>query len=279
MTAATDDPLPRSHASFRRFLLCAPLLVMLAACGPATLPPGDAITDPSEAQNRAVHRGNVALDRALIGPTADAYGRAIPDPVRTGISNVAANLGEPSNVLNNLLQLRLGQAVENTLRFAVNSTIGLAGLLDPASAIGLPEQDTNFGETMHVWGVPEGAYTYLPVVGPSTSRDTVGLIVDIATNPVRIFLPAPESSYATGAGILSRINDRHEFDNTIDSIYDDSADSYAQLRSLYIQNRRFQLRGDDEVDYFDPYGDLPTGVAADPLNDPYFDPYEDPYVQ
>jgi phospholipid-binding lipoprotein MlaA len=116
---------------------------------------------------------------------------------------------------------------------------------------------------MHVWGVPEGAYTYLPVIGPSTSRDTVGLIVDIATNPVRIFVNAPESSYATGAGILGRINDRHEFDSTIDSIYDESADTYAQLRSLYIQNRRFQLRGDDEVDYFDPY----------------FDPNEDPYVQ
>ncbi len=260
-------------------LLCSPMLAVLVACGPAALPPGDTIADPSERQNRAIHERSVMIDRAIIGPAADVYGNTIPQPVRNGVRNFASNLGEPSNVVNNLLQLRLGQAVENTLRFAVNTTIGLGGLLDPATAIGLPEQDTDFGETMHVWGVPEGAYVYLPVIGPSTSRDTVGMLVDVAINPVRIFVPTPERNYASGAAVLGRLNDRYEFDSTIDSLYYDSADSYAQLQSYYLQNRRFQLRGDTALEYSDPYGDEAADPTAVPAVDPYLDPYEDPYVQ
>ncbi|MCS6626601.1 VacJ family lipoprotein [Roseibacterium beibuensis] len=260
-------------------------LAALAACGPATLPPGDQVPDASEEQNRSVHRLNVALDRALVGPASDGFGDAIPQPVRRGVSNFASNLSQPGYVLNNLLQLRLEDAARNTLRFAVNSTIGLGGLLDPASDMGLDAEETDFGETMHVYGFPEGDYVVLPVLGPSTTRDTVGMVVDFALNPLRHVAQPPESHYITAARIAGRLNTRHEFAGSVEGVLYDSEDSYLQMRSLYLQNRRYELRGDTADGYFDPYidpyaeGDAADDAvaAADPMTDPYYDPYSDPY--
>nr|WP_210730613.1 VacJ family lipoprotein [Roseibacterium persicicum] len=246
-------------------------LGLVAACGPAALPPGDSIVDADEQQNREVHRFNVALDRAVLGPGARRYGAIVPEPVRQGVDNVASNLSQPSYVLNNLLQVRIGEATHNTLRFLVNSTVGLGGILDPATAIGLEARETDFGETLHIYGAPEGDFVMLPVVGPSTTRDTVGLLVDIATNPVRHVLGPPESHVATGVRLLDRTGDRYRLGDTIDGIYYESADSYAQLRSIYLQNRRFELGG-PVLSYgigADPYADPYAGGAADPYIDPY----------
>lgn len=248
---------------------------MLASCGPAALPPGDSIVDADEAQNRAVHQFNLSLDRSLVGPAARGYGTAVPQPVRRGIDNFASNLAQPSYVLNNIFQFRLGQATHNTLRFVVNSTIGLGGIFDPATAIGLDARETDFGETLHIYGAPEGDFVMLPVFGPSTTRDTVGLVVDIATNPVRHILPVPESRYVTAAEVLDRFGDRYEFGDTVDSVLYESADSYAQLRSLYLQNRRFELGG--PVLSFDTPGN-DDDIYADPYSAPYSDPYADPYI-
>jgi phospholipid-binding lipoprotein MlaA len=246
----------------------------LVACGPATLPPGDSIEDANEAQNRAVHRLNVSLDRALVGPTADAYGNAVPEPVRRGVQNFASNLSQPGYVLNNLLQLRIDDAAQNTLRFAINSTVGIGGLFDPASALGLPAEETDFGETMHVFGLGEGDYHVLPVLGPSTTRDSVGRVVDFALNPLRHVADPPEIYYLTGARALAGVGARSRFSGSIDDVLYNSEDSYTALRSLYLQNRRFQLRGDD-AELFDPYSD--ETVAAAPEEDAYYDPYSDPY--
>jgi phospholipid-binding lipoprotein MlaA len=249
-------------------------LLGVAACGPAALPPGDSIEDASEFQNRAVHRFNLSLDRALVGPAANTYGTAIPAPVRQGVTNFASNLNQPGYVLNDLLQLRVGDAVQNTLRFAINSTVGIGGLLDPASAVGLPAAETDFGETMHVYGLGEGDYHVLPVFGPSTTRDSVGLIVDFAMNPLRHVVEPPETGYLTGARVLAQFGNRNDFASTIDDVLYRSEDSYTALRSLYLQNRRFELRG-GSGDLLDPYSDeTPT---SDPASDAYFDPYADPY--
>lgn len=256
--------------------------LLVVSCGPATLPPGDQIVDRDEVRNRAVHEMNLRSDRRIVGPAADAYGN-VPEPIRVGVSNFASNLSQPSYVLNNLLQLRLDDAAQNTLRFAINSTLGVAGLFDVASAIGVPAEETDFGETLHVYGVPEGAFVMHPVVGPSTTRDTFGLVVDHFLDPVGHYVNAPESGYLLAARAADRLGSRYQFDATIDSIYYESADSYAQLRSLYLQQRRFELGG-GTADYEDPYAaddpaDAAAAVAADPYYDPYSDPYFDPYAQ
>jgi len=268
-------PLPR--ISLRIATLAAPFVALaLAACGPATLPPGDTIADPGEAQNRAIHDFNLALDRAMVAPVATAYGSTVPEPVRDGVSNFASNLNQPGYILNDLLQLQFEDAIANTFRFALNSTVGLGGLLDPATAIGMTAREADFGETMHVYGIPEGDFVMLPVVGPSTTRDTVGLLVDIATNPVRHVVEAPQSRVTSGSNVADRLNSRYELSGTIDSLFYDSADSYSALRSLYLQNRRFELRGTD-LSFDATLADTAGAAAADPSTDPYYDPYNDPY--
>ncbi|MBL4629324.1 MAG: VacJ family lipoprotein [Roseicyclus sp.] len=259
------------------------MVLAVVACGPATLPPGDQIEDTHEARNRAAHEVNIALDRNILSPLSEAFGGNLPEPVRDSVSNFAANLSQPSYVLNNLLQFRLGDATQNTLRFALNSTLGVAGLFDVATALGVPAETTDFGETLHIYGVGEGDYIVHPILGPSTTRDTVGRVVDFALNPVRHIVDPPDSYYLTAASVASGLDSRYQFGSTVDSILHESADSYAQLRSLYLQQRRHELRGSDAA-YEDPYANenpaaAADAVAADPNYDPYSDPYFDPYAQ
>jgi phospholipid-binding lipoprotein MlaA len=227
--------------------------LMLGACAPSIAP--DAINDPNEAQNRATHEFNKGVDRHALRPSAMAYGK-LPQPVRQGVANFAGNLDLPGEVVNGLLQGRPHHALENTFRFAVNTTVGIGGLFDPASAMGARGKSTDFGETLHVWGVREGAYVELPLLGPSTTRDTLGLIGDIALNPVSRLVPEPERYVGTVAGAASTLGDRFTYSETVDSILYDSADSYAQARLLYLQNRRFELgQTGGEDDFIDPYED------------------------
>ena len=115
---------------------------------------------------------------------------------------------------------------------------------------------TDFGETLHVWGVEEGPYVELPFVGPSTSRDTLGMIVDLMIDPVSIFLPEPERYVGIASKMVAKVGDRARYSETVDSILYDSADSYAQARLLYLQNRRFELgQVGDDSSFEDPYED------------------------
>ncbi len=238
---------------------CLALVVMavaLAACTRAE--PGAEYNDPYEAQNRTVHQANKDIDRTLFGsPDTRGVVPTLPKPLADGLSNVTGNLRGPSNIVNSLLQGRPEPVVSNTFRFLINSTVGLAGLFDPATAIGLPDDDTDFGETLAVWGVPEGAYLELPLLGPSTERDLAGKVVDMVLDPVGNLVDAPESDYIAGVRLGGRIGDRQRFADTYESILYGSADSYAQARLLYLQNRRFDLGQEEDV----------------------FDPYEDPYGQ
>lgn len=227
-------------------------LALLTACA-APVPP--AVNDPNEANNREVHAFNRSIDSAVLKPlTAGRTGE--PGLVGQGIGNFANNLDLPGSVVNNLLQFRLGQATENTLRFGINTVLGIGGLFDPATALGVEGRESDFGETLHVWGAPEGAYVELPFLGPSTDRDTFGMVVDYALNPLRFAIPKPERYVATAAQLASRLGDRGRYSETIDSVLYDSADSYAQARLLYLQNRRFELgqtSGDDNFE--DPYAE------------------------
>ncbi len=228
--------------------------VGLAGCGAPGPDVSQAINDPYEAQNRKIHAFNKNRDRQILRPVAVAYSDTMPDDVEIVVSNVSDNLSLPGQVVNNLLQGDLRMASSNTLRFLINSTAGFAGMFDPSSELGLPKDDTDFGETLHVWGVGEGHYQELPFVGPSTQRDTTGMVVDFVLDPTRAILPRVDRNIATGVRIVDGVGARGRFSETVDSILYDSADSYAQARLLYLQNRRFELGmaapAEEEIDPF-----------------------------
>ena len=182
--------------------LAAGPLFVLAAC--AQTDPSVGFADPYENGNRKMHEFNKGLDTTVIRPVATAYGTVLPRPIRQGVSNIASNLGEPGNVVNNVLQGRVEDALHNTTRFLFNSTIGIAGTFDVASAMGLEERETDFGETLHVWGAQEGAYLEVPFVGPSTERDAIGKAVDIVLNPIDTMFHKDVSTVQAATNVGSR---------------------------------------------------------------------------
>jgi len=235
--------------------LCAVCGVVAGLAGCAA-PPPTAHLDPFEDGNRRTHAFNQALDKAVIAPIAGGAGGALNSPVGAAIGNAGGNLGMPGDIVNKVAQGRLEDAVHNSWRFVINTTIGLGGLFDPATAMGLDRRKADFGGTLHRWGVGEGGYLVLPVLGPSTERDALGSLVDAGIDPVGFVLPAPEKYWATGIKVASKLGDRARFGDTVDSIMHESADSYAQLRLLYLQSRRFELGQEVPDDEFlDPYED------------------------
>lgn len=238
----------------------------LAACTTGT-PDANGVFDPNEAQNRKVHEFNKQLDTALVRPVGVAYSNAMPDDLENSVSNFASNLSLPGTVVNNVLQGNIEGAFRNTVRFVINSTLGFAGLHDPAGDFGIHKIDGDFGQTLYVWGVDEGAYVEAPLFGPGTQRSVTGRIVDFVIDPVGYVVPSPEKYYGTGSKIASGLGARGRFAGTIDSVLYDSADSYSQARLIYLQKRRFELGAETG---------LSMGGAAD---DAYFDPYEDPYAE
>lgn len=248
------NPLPSSGRG-RAAGRAAAAALLLAGC--AAQQPGTEFNDPYETQNRAVHETNLALDRAVFGGGKPDRKPFLPAPVAEGLANFSDNLGMPAAVLNSLLQGRPDPAVKNAARFVMNTTVGLGGLLDPATAVGLHAEDTDFGETLHVWGAPEGAFLVLPLAGPSTERDLVGKVVDFVIDPLNGAFPEPEKYYVAAGKLGGKVADRQRYGDVIDDILYESADSYAQMRLMYLQNRHYEL-----------------GIEAD-----VFDPYEDPYGQ
>ena len=265
-----------SHLSLRPFGLVAAtfalvLAVGLGACsapGPGH-PPGEPF-DPYEKLNRQVHEFNKNVDRAFLRPVSRGYSAFMPDDIETAIKRFAVNLSIPQAVVNNILQGNMKGATEDTYRFVVNTTIGLGGFFDPASELGMPEAtDSDFGKTLHVWGVREGAYIESPFFGPSTERAATGKIVDIFTNPLRYAVDTPDRYWGSVVDASAGLSRRGRFSETIDSVLYDSADSYAQARSLYLQNRRFKLGGRGEETYLDPYDDPYGATDEAPHDDPY----------
>ena len=138
--------------------------------------------------------------------------------------------------------------------FVTNTTLGIGGIFNPTRELGIPENDTDFGETLYVWGVGEGNYVELPFLGPSTTRATFGLFVDLFTNPLTaVYDDRSSEFYLTPAGLASGLSARGRFTDTIDSILYESADSYAQARLIYLQNRRFRLGDTESSADIDPF--------------------------
>lgn len=266
-------------SALSRAVAAALILLVVAGC---TRPDGTVsradVFDPFEEQNRRAHEFNVSLDRGVVRPVSKGYGLVIPLWLQAGIGNFSRNLGQPRVILNNLLQGDIENAGLNTLRFAMNTTFGVGGIFDPATEARIPLRETDFGVTMHVWGVPEGAYLELPFWGPTTERDIVGSLVNFAIDPLSWALPLNRRYARIVADVADGVGERDRLSETIDSVLYDSEDSYAQTRLIYLQNRAFELGSSSantsEDPYLDPYGDGDTAAV-----DPFFDPYEDPYAQ
>lgn len=238
------------------FLLATGLLCsVLSACAsrPTDLRESGEVFDPYEGTNRSIHAFNRGVDRVAFRPASKGYVTVVPAPMVTSFSNFAENLSMPGRFVNALLQGDLKVAGNALARFTMNSTIGFAGLADPATEFEVPEVDTDFGETLHVWGFDEGAYVELPLFGPSTSRDAVGIVVDFFTNPIGYAENLPADNIETYAEIVRRMGNRGNYSDTVDAILYESADSYSQSRLIYLQNRRFQLGQSDEASEIDPF--------------------------
>lgn len=239
--------------------LCGALVLAgaVAGCGVQD-PQPTGVDDPFEDANRRVHAFNKGFD-TVVFKAPEGRPRSIDNAFTRSVSNVGSNLGLPAKVANSIMQGRPEPAVKNTFRFFINSTIGLAGIFDPAgSSFSLPEEDTDFGETLAVWGVHEGSYVELPFYGPSTARDAVGIAGDIVMNPAGTLLRGGDAVGATAARLAGKAADRKIHGDVVESILYDSADSYSQARLLYLQNRRYHLSGKEsnDADAWDPYEDV-----------------------
>lgn len=234
-------------------------IVLLAAVGvsacaaPESAVTRDGVHDPFEKTNRRIHAFNRGLDRGLVRPAGVGVSIVLPNVVEDGISNFADNIDMPSVMVNGLLQGDLALTGLAFSRFSVNTLFGFAGLFDVATAFQIPEADTDFGETLYVWGVEEGPYIELPVIGPSTQRHTIGRVVDVFTNPLSYVLSGSGTYLSPGATVGQRLSDRGRFTDTVDAILYESTDSYAQLRLIYLQNRRFELGQRDLAQEIDPF--------------------------
>ncbi len=239
-----------------RFVFVA-FALMLSTAGCATQNPeakaAGEVFDPYENTNRSVHSFNLAVDRYAFRPASKGYVTIVPEPMVTSFSSFAQNLSMPGQAINALLQGNPKLAGQALARFAMNTTIGFLGLADPATEFDLPQVDTDFGKTLAVWGVGEGPYVELPVYGPSTARDATGILVDFFTNPIGYARNNPADNISVYAEVVRRMGDRGRYSDTVDSILYESADSYAQARLLYLQNRRFELGETAEITEIDPF--------------------------
>jgi phospholipid-binding lipoprotein MlaA len=223
----------------RALLPCLVVAVLLPAC--ATLPPGTQ-RDPRdrfERFNRSVYSFNSTLDRSVARPVARAYVKVTPAPVRTGIGNFFGNFGYTRVIVNDLLQGKLVRFLADTTRLLVNTTLGIGGLFDPAAQLGLAANDEDFGQTLGRWGVPAGPYLMLPLLGPSTVRDGVGLVADRYSEPDTYLVE--DWRVQAGLTVGSLIDKRASLLGT-DELLAQSYDQYAFLRSAYLQRREFQVK-------------------------------------
>lgn len=256
----------KSVIRFRNIAAIALAGAVLGAC--AATPPepqsGATVFDPYEKTNRKIHAFNLGVDKLAFRPASKGYVNVVPEPMVTSFSHFADNLSMPGRMVNSLLQGEVKQAGAALARFVINSTVGIAGLADPASDFEVPAVDTDFGETLHAWGFGEGAYVELPFFGPSNQRDAVGLLADIVTNPLTFAPTRPVQNAGPWADVVQQMGNRGRFSDTVDSILYGSEDSYAQSRLVFLQNRRFELASGDDDAYLDLYSDPYDTVGDDP---------------
>jgi phospholipid-binding lipoprotein MlaA len=224
------------------------LIVVLAGC--AVRPPDEPASDPLEPLNRAVYKFNDVLDRAILKPVAEGYQEYIPSPARTGVRNFFFNLYEPFTIVNNVLQGKPGDAAGDSMRLIFNTTFGVFGLFDVATGWGLEPHQEDFGQTFGVWGVGEGWYLVLPLLGPSTGRDVPGVVIEYVFDPIRNYTSGVPRYAATG---LLLISERAELLSASEVLDTAAVDPYLQVREAFRQQRWNEIHDGNppEPDFFD----------------------------
>lgn len=227
LPASTDKP---ASAAIDRATI-----IVTARQGP---PRGDPIAVVNEVSFVAVQ----AVDEAVVAPIAYGYQRGLPEPLRDGIHNALNNLDEPIVFVNFLLQLKIGKAVETVGRFAINSTIGAAGLFDVAEKkpFKLPRRSNGLADTLGYYGVGPGPYIFLPLIGSTTVRDVIGRIVDLSLLPTAVGKPFTNPLVSATKGALSSIDDRVENDKILTRIQQ-SGNPYAAMREYYLKKRQAEI--------------------------------------
>lgn len=261
-------------------LASAVLLVGLAGCAarppasdPEALEEFQANNDPIEPFNRAMYSVHDAIDTVALRPAAEAYRFVLPQPVRTGVRNALGNLRAPTILMNDVLQGEMDRGARTAARFLINSTLGLGGIIDVANwQFGIPGHSEDFGQTLAVWGVGEGPYLFLPVLGPSNPRDLLGFGVDAVASPWFWFgqgsvVEALRWAY-TG---ISIVDTREGVLDALDELNRSSLDPYSTLRSAYRQRRNAEIHGTGFTapDAAGGTGySVGTGVPVPPRNQP-----------
>ncbi|THD61321.1 VacJ family lipoprotein [Phenylobacterium sp.] len=223
-----------------RLLVMTAIAALTVAAGPvrAQQTPGD----PWERTNRRFFAIEESLDRHLFGPVSSGYGKS-PGFFRDALRNFCHNLNEPTILVNDLLQVRPVQAAKTLTRFVLNSTIGIAGIVDVAKQNHLRYRENGFGNTLGRWGVGPGPYIFLPLVGPTTLRDGFGSLADIGLNPLNYIKYPDRDEIGIAITIAGGLSDRTDAQQDIQTIRQTSTDPYATLRSYYLQKRAAEIAG------------------------------------
>lgn len=215
-------------------------ILALTLLGCATVPPAERnARDPWQGMNRGIFKFNDTLDRAVIKPVARTYVRVLPQTIRTGITNFFNNATYPDVIVNALLQGQLKPFAQDTGRFLVDSTVGIGGILDPASQMGLLLDNRDFGQTFGKWGIPSGPFLVLPFLGPSDVRDAIGRVPDGYAEPWP-YIQNPYWDY--GPLLVYEVSERAAILPLTD-MAEKTFDPYAFERNAYLQHRDFMVKG------------------------------------
>lgn len=247
------------------FAFAAPSLAAAQESAPATQDgAADAgVSDPWEPFNRDLYAVHDAVDQAVLEPVARGYRAITPRPLRQGVLNVLRNLRSPVIFANDVLQGEIGRAGTTAARFGINTTIGIAGIFDPASSMGLERHDEDFGQTLAVWGVGAGPYLFIPLMGPSNVRDATGRVIDTVFDPLTWIEGDNIDEWRAARTVTAGIAARELVLEAVDDIRRDSVDPYTSFRSSYDLLRESAIQnGETDVEDLPDFESIDTGAAS-----------------
>ncbi len=241
------------------FILAALVCVLCVACAsqpsnPDGSKPERSPADPWEPLNRSIHMFNGGLDKVTLKPVAKGYQIVVPRIIRLGVSNFSRNLRSPLHIINNFLQGKIGSGFRQTGRFVMNTTFGIGGLMDVATDAGINVEIEDFGQTLAVWGVPDGPFVVVPFLGPQTLRDAIMIPLNFLADPL---LHYNNSSVRDKIYLVRAIDLRASLLSAEELLLKDAYDPYIRIREAYLQRRKYLIDDGDPPEDEDPYADFP----------------------